>query len=154
MAAPIDYPAGLPLPLQTGYGLQTVSPLMRTEMQSGRARQRRTFTSVPQSVTVAWLLTTPQAALFENFFQVALTDGSSWFFAELQTPLGIMPLECRFVDIYSGPSLIGFNKWSINATLETKERQVLSGDWAIIMPEVILLSDIFDLAMNREWPAQ
>ena len=150
---PIDYPAGLPLPLQTGYGLQTVSLLIRTQMQSGRSRQRRTFTSVPQSVTVSWLFTEVQAQLFENFFQVSLVDGSMWFFAELQTPLGFMPVECRFVEIYSGPSLIGFNKWNVSATLETKERQTLDGgDWATIMPCAILLADIFDYAINREWP--
>jgi hypothetical protein len=149
----INYPAGLPLPLQSGYGLQTVSPMIRTTMQSGRARQRRTFTSVPQSVSVSWIMTEQEAQLFENFFQVSLVDGSLWFFASLKTPLGVMPYEFRFTDIYQGPSLIAFNKWQFSATLETKERNTLDGgDWAIIMPGAILMSDIFDLAMNREWP--
>ena len=149
---PINYPASLPLPLQTGYDLQTVSPLIRTQMQSGRSRQRRAFTYTPQTVTVSWLFTESQAALFENFFQESLTDGQSWFFAELQSPLGVMPVECRFVDVYNGPSLIGFNKWNVSATLETRDRQTLNGDWATIMPGYILLADIFDYAINREWP--
>lgn len=149
----INYPAALPKPVQSGYALQTVSPLMRTTMQSGRARQRRTYTSVPQSVAVSWIMTDQEAQLFENFFQVSLVDGSLWFFADLQTPLGVMPYECRFVDIYTGPALVAYNKWQFSATLETKERNTLAGgDWAIIMPSVILMSDIFDLAMNREWP--
>lgn len=152
---PINYPAGLPRPVQSGYGLQTVSPMVRTTMQSGRARQRRTFTGVPQSVSVSWIMTSQEAQLFENFFQVSLIDGSEWFFADLQTPLGVMPYECRFTDIYQGPSLIAFNKWQFSAVLETKKRNTLEGgDWAIIMPSYILMSDIFDLAINREWPAQ
>jgi hypothetical protein len=149
----IDYPAGLPKPVQSGYAIQTVSPLTRTTMQSGRARQRRTFTSVPQSVSVSWIMTTQEAQLFENFFQVSLVDGSLWFFADLQTPLGFSPVECRFTDIYNGPSLIAFNKWQFSATLETKDRNTLAGgDWAIIMPSFILMSDIFDIAINKEWP--
>jgi hypothetical protein len=150
---PINYPAGLPRPVQSGYGLQTVSPMISTTMQSGRSRQRRTFTGVPQRISVSWIMTEQEAQLFENFFQVSLVDGSEWFFAELQTPLGVMPYECKFTDIYSGGSLIAFNKWQFSAVLETKKRNTLEGgDWAIIMPGLILMSDIFDIAMNEARP--
>jgi hypothetical protein len=149
------YPIDLPLPLQQGYALQHVSPMIRTEMQSGRARQRRTFTSVPSSVSVTFLFTTQgQAQLFEGWFRddLGAGDGANFFSMKLQTPLGIMDYECRFTDIYSGPTLVAFDKWQYTATLEIRDRPLIAKDWATIMPSAILLSDILDLAMNQEWP--
>ena len=53
----IAYPEDLPEPQRDGYGFQAVSPLARSEFQSGRTRQRRRFTSVPTVATVTWLFT-------------------------------------------------------------------------------------------------
>ncbi len=50
---PDDY---LPMPLMDGYGFKPISPLKRTEMTSGRARQRRLYTSTPTQATVKWIL--------------------------------------------------------------------------------------------------
>ena len=47
----------LPLPLQDGYGFKSVDNLLRTEMVTGLARQRRRFVSTPASVSVKWILT-------------------------------------------------------------------------------------------------
>jgi hypothetical protein len=41
--------------------------------------------------------------------------------------------------------------WKFTAQLEIKDRQTLNGDWSIL-PTFIDGMDIFDLAMNREWP--
>jgi hypothetical protein len=149
------YPVGLPLPVQQGYALQHVSPMVRTEMQSGRARQRRAFTSVPSMVSVSWIFRTQtEAQLFEGWFRddLGAGDGANWFSMKLQTPLGIMDYECRFTGIYNGPQLIAFDKWQVSGELEIRDRPILPPGWATIMPGYILLSDIFDLAMNQEWP--
>ena len=150
-----SYPTQLPYPVQQGYALQHVSPMTRTDMQSGRARNRRTFTSVPSGVSVAWIFTKVEAQLFEGWFRDSLgaSDGASWFTMTLDTPLGLYPYDCRFTEIYSGPTPVAFNKWQFTATLEIRERPLIAPDWAIIMPGAILLADIFDLAMNREWPS-
>lgn len=148
------YPSQLPLPVQSGYGLQHVSPMIRTEMQSGRARQRRTFTSVPSAVTVSWIMTQGQAVIFEGWFRdnAGAGDGASWFTMPLDAPVGLDDYECRFTDIYAGPTLIGFNKWQFDATLEIRERPIIGDGWATIMPDYIILADIFDSAMNQIWP--
>jgi hypothetical protein len=151
-----SYPSQLPLPMQDGYALQHQSPFTRTEMQSGRARQRRTFTSVPSSASVTWFFTSDvQCQLFEGWFRddLGAKDGENWFDMPLQTPLGVYQYQCRFVDMYQGPSLAAFNKWQITASLEIRERPILPVDYATLMPEYVLLSDIFDIAMNQEWPA-
>jgi hypothetical protein len=49
----IYYPHdSLPMPLQDGYGFQPVSPLKRTQLTTGRARQRRAYTSTPTQASV------------------------------------------------------------------------------------------------------
>ena len=152
-----SFPSQLPRPLQSGYGLQHVSPFIRTEMQSGRARQRRTFTNVPSSVSVTWFFTSPsECALFEGWFRDTggAGDGANWFDMELQTPLGADDsYQCRFAGMYQGPTLAAFDKWQVTATLEIRERPLIAEDWAIIMPDYILLADILDYAINREWPS-
>lgn len=60
----------------------------------------------------------------------------------------------RFVDIYEGPILVGESFWRFTAKLELFKRPVLDAEWAIEMPDYIAMADIFDIAMNQEWPRQ
>lgn len=152
MPASIDYPAGLPVPLRSGYGLDHVSPLMRTELESGRARQRRRYTSVPSIAAVSWLMNQAQAQAFEAWFRWILQDGAEWFNARLRTPLGLQAYECRFVEMYSGPELVGVDRWRFAAELEIRERQTLTADYSLV-PDLVRYQSIIDKALNREWPA-
>lgn len=148
----IDYPEGLPCAQREGYSLRHVSPLMRTEMESGRARQRRKFSSVPTMAEVAWIFANDtQAAAFEAWFHEAINDGVEWFNMPLKTPLGLKDYVCRFTEMYAGPDLIGISSWQIRARLEIWERPLLPEGWGLL-PEFALGSSIFDIAMNREWP--
>ena len=124
----VSWPKQLPLPEQSGYAIQHVSPTQRTQMVSGRARQRRVYTSVPSSVAVQWFLTEQQAQLFEAFFRYAITDGADWFLLPLKTPMFTGDYECRFTGIYEGPTLTTFNKWTISATIEIKERNMITAN--------------------------
>lgn len=151
MPVTIDYPEGLPLPQHAGYGVNHVSPLMRTELATGRARQRRIYTSVPSMAAVSWVMTDAQAQLFEAWFRWALVDGAEWFNATLRTPVGIKPYVCRFAEMYAGPVLLGRDRWRFEATLEIRERQTLPQGWEQF-PGFVLGSDIIDKALNREWP--
>ena len=85
-------------------------------MVSGRARQRRVYTSVPSNVAVQWFLTEPQAQLFEAFFRYVITDGADWFLLPLKTPMFTGDYECRFTGIYEGPVLIAYDKWTAIVT--------------------------------------
>ena len=145
------WPEQLPLPEQSSYAIQHVSPLQRTEMVSGRARQRRVYTSVPSNVSVQWFLTEQQAQLFEAFFRYAITDGADWFLLPLKTPMFTGHYECRFTGIYEGPVLIAFDKWTFSGTLEIRERQTLSSD-ELLDINGIIDSEIFDITMNQKWP--
>lgn len=146
-----SWPSQLPLPEQSGYAIQHISPLQRTSMVSGRARQRRVYTSVPSNVAVQWVFNDQQAQLFELFFRYGIADGADWFFCKLQTPLGIMDYECRFTDIYEGPTLVSFDAWTVSATLEIRERQTLNASW-LNAPQYVIDSSIIDIALNALWP--
>ncbi|MBN3344973.1 hypothetical protein H5A44_21445 [Pectobacterium brasiliense] len=146
---PHDY---LPLPLMDGYGFQPISPLSRTEMTSGRARQRRKYKSTPTQATVKWTFKTDgESMLFESFFHDSLTDGAAWFYMKLHTPRGLEFYKCRFIDIYQGPTLIAPKYFQFSATLELWERPILPDGWGEF-PDYIANSSIIDLALNREWP--
>ena len=148
----VSWPTQLPLPEQSGYAIQHVSPMQRTTMVSGRARQRRVYTSVPSNVAVQWFLTEQQAQLFEAFFRYAITDGADWFLLPLKTPMLTGDYECRFTGIYEGPTLTTFDKWTVSATIEVKERHTLDSTW-INAPQYVIDSSIIDIAVNQLWPA-
>ncbi|MOA14730.1 hypothetical protein D3C78_1348510 [compost metagenome] len=148
----IQYPQGLPMPLRDGYGFQAVSPMQRTQLQSGRVRQRRRFTSVPTMASVSWLCTDVQAQLFEAWWEDVLLSGSEWFDCPLKTPLGRQLYSARFTDIYQGPVLVGVSHWRFTAELELRDRPILKPGWGAF-PELIAGKSIIDIAINQEWPA-
>lgn len=145
------YPEGLPRGLHSGRKYQLVNPLMRTPLSTGRARQRRRFTSVPEAASVSWVFNDSEGQAFEAWWRDALIDGSLWFECPLDHPMGYDFYTCRFTGVYDGPSRIGPNLWSYSAELELQERAVLPPDWGLF-PEFILDASILDYAMNQEWP--
>jgi hypothetical protein len=107
--------------------------------------------------SVRWRLSDSEAMLFEAWFRDVLVDGYHWFECPLKTPEtpdGLRAYAARFTDIYDGPKLVSgsISLWDFTATLELRERPIIEPGWAEILPEYILLADIFDIAMNREWP--
>lgn len=147
----IYYPEGLPRGLHASRSYQLVSPLMRTELSSGRARQRRRFTSVPMFARIGWIFNDLQATTFEAWWRDSLIEGSMWFECPLDTPRGYELYTCRFADVYEGPSRVGPNLWSYSAELEMLERPGLPVGWGEF-PEFILQASIFDVAVNDYWP--
>lgn len=148
----IDFPPECGCFLRSGYDLEHVSPFARTEMASGRARQRRTFRSVPTMTGASLLLDQVQAQIFEAWFAYSADDGTAWFNATLKSPLGYKPYVCRFTEVYKGPTLTGGNLWRFECRLEIYERPILPELWWTYGREFVLGSSIIDLAINREWP--
>lgn len=147
----IYYPSALPRGLHSGRTYQLQSPLMRSSLASGRARQRRRFTSVPEMASISWLFTDGQGQAFEAWWRDQLVDGSLWFEMPLDMPLGYKNYTCRFTDVYNGPNRVGPNLWQYSAQLELLERSappIGEGEF----PDDIAYSELFDLTINREWP--
>lgn len=151
MQTDIDYPESLPAPLWADNAYAPVSPNLRTPMDSGRARQRRKFSSVPVIRQATWQMTSAEARAFELFYKNTLKDGTEWFNIRLRHPLGYVPLVCRVVGVYTGPSAFGVDRWRYSAQLEVWERPLMPDGWELL-PDFVAHPEIFDLAMNREWP--
>lgn len=146
----IDYPKQLPWPTRDNYTLRDVPTFERTDMVSGRAAQRRTFSFVPTMVTVTWLFTSDtDAMIFTSWFHEQLNDGVEWFNCPLKTPLGEREYVCRFASMPQGPDLVGLCSWRVKAELEMFERPLLPDGWT---PDWIRHFSLFDIAMNRVWP--
>jgi hypothetical protein len=126
--------------------------MIRSELQSGRSRQRRRYTSVPTMSSVSWLFSDTQSQVFEGWFEHVLMSGTLWFECPLKTPLGLETYQARFTSIYSGSTLVGVSHWRFTANLELFKRPIVDAEWVLIAPEYILMSDIFDRTMNQEWP--
>lgn len=149
----INYPDGLPWPTREGYSTRSESPFIRTKLSSGRARQRRMYTSVPSEYKVNFIFEGDfQVGYFELWFKEVLKDGAEWFNAKLKTPLGLGYYVCRFSEMYDGPDLVGLCNWRISATLEMWERPLLDKEF-LEFPEYMLESSIIDIAVNEKWPA-
>lgn len=148
-----DYPQGLPLGLQRGRAYQLVDPMQRSALESGRARQRRRFTDVPEYADIAWLFSGLETTAFSLWFRDTLVDGSKWFNCQLKTPLGLSDHQCRFAEVFTGPALAGPDLWSVNAKLEIRQRVVSAypPGWGEF-PEFVLEAGLIDCTLNDTWP--
>jgi hypothetical protein len=154
-----EFPTPLPLPQQQGYALQHASPLQRAELHSGRSRQRRRFATVPSQATVNWLFDDAQLQTFEDWFHQDIDAGADWFDCRLKTPLGLQTHQCRFAEMYQGPTLAAPGLWRVTAKLEIKQRVLVSQSWVLYAPtavayataEMAYAADI-DTAINDDWP--
>lgn len=138
--------------LQDGYELKPVSTMIRTSLSDGRAFQRRKYMSAPMNVSLTWIFTEGEYMLFDSWLKYTLLDGVKWFNMPLKTSLGYDMCVCRFTDIYDSASIQQGRFWKISASLEIYIRPVLDPEWSQIVPGFVAGSDIFDIAMCREWP--
>ncbi|ORL62911.1 transposase [Pseudomonas putida] len=147
----IDYPSQLPPPLQESYSLETFDPMVRTQMVTGRARQRIRFRSVPTFINASFIFNEAQAGFFEAWHARTLDNGIEWFNCPLQTAEGMKDYEARFTQIYDGPTLNQIKWWRYSARLELRERPLIPEGWEQF-PEYWFNKNVIDVALNREWP--
>lgn len=145
----IEYPRGLPFPMRDSYAFTPTNNIVRTDMQSGRARQRVEFEDSPDMLNLKWTLTEQESRLFGVWARSVV--GAGWFDMTILTPMGFETVELRFTERVDGPSLIGRFHWVWTAVCELRETPELDEDW-VLLPDFVLHPDIFDLAINREWP--
>ena len=121
----IVWPSSLPAPTVEGYAINPGEGVLRTQMDSGLARQRRVFTQTPTTFNVRWILTNDQYQTFEGWYQYFADEGASEFIIDLSSGQGISAHTARFLGQFSA-SLIAQNLWQVSAQLETINRPVVS----------------------------
>ncbi|WP_205169123.1 hypothetical protein [Burkholderia sp. LMG 13014] len=127
MMALVAWPERLPAPMAAGYSYQPQTPFIRTNMDTGVARQRRRFVSVPSQVSVTWLLNRELLALFEAFVHYDLLDGACWFSAVIYNGMERRDVKARMIGGFKVDN-VDPRFWRVSATLETINMPVVSPD--------------------------
>lgn len=147
----ISYPSILPLATKNNYTYNHVEPLIVTQLNSGRKRQRRRFFSVPTIVNLTWIFNNGQMQIFEAFYTYDLKDGAEWFTMPIKTAKVVNDTECRFTGMYNNQ--LHSEYWFVTAEVETRKRDLITEDEYRHTPELFLHSDIVDLAVNKKFPS-
>ncbi|MBF0187071.1 MAG: hypothetical protein HQL50_04010 [Magnetococcales bacterium] len=121
----VFWPDTLPQPTVEGCGIQPGEAILRTEMEAGPARQRRRFSQVPSRITVRWLFSPYQFALFEAWYTHQAKEGGSWFTITLAGGLGMVAHEARFTRQFSARPVFRGARWEVTSELEIRERPTL-----------------------------
>jgi hypothetical protein len=122
----LSYPSLLPSPLLSGYNLQQQPNLLRTEMDSGRSRQRRRFVNVPSQAALTFIFTETQASIFEGWIVHGLLGATAWFEIALKTPLGMKTCQSRFISNPLETSTVVGQHWQYQASVEILYRPTLT----------------------------
>ena len=139
----VRWPKNLPLPSVEGYGLSPQDSVLRTDMESGPARQRRRFRQTPTRITVRWLFTAYEFALFEAWYKFHADEGGQWFEITLLGGLGLLPHEARFTRQFEA-SLVAGVFWEVRSELEVRERPTLD-EGALNLLLELNAEDIFSM---------
>ena len=115
------FPTTLPKPSMSQYSLTPVNNVIRTEMESGPARTRRRYISVPTDVSVTWTLTRAELASFQTFYREAIYDGAGWFLMPVVMGDGEALRTARFKEPYRAETVANEHVWQVSATLEVME---------------------------------
>lgn len=125
MAIPA-FPSTLPSVMMSEYGFKPGNAVARTEMDTGLARQRRRFVSVPTEYSVKWKFTRAQFAIFEKFFEEDIFHGAGWFTIQLVNGVGETTYTARFIEPYSVTTIAKEFMWEVTATIEAVGRPLLA----------------------------
>lgn len=128
------FPDLLPLPLVEDYSITPNEAIIRTQMESGTARQRRRFDSVPSKITVKWFMNASQFSLFEAWYKYHAKEGAEWFVISLLGGLGLIEQEARFTQQFTARLQNGI-LWAITSELEIRDRPTLREDSLAILLE-------------------
>lgn len=119
MALPLIFPpAGTPQFIVEGHS-RTPEPVYDdVPMLVGHGRKQRVYTVAPQTVTVAWILDTPQMLAVDNWFEITLHVGDLTFTAQIGK-VGMPTVEywtAQWVEPYVAEPLPG-GWWRVTGAL-------------------------------------
>lgn len=114
-----------PRALAAGYSLAPGKATLRTEMESGHARQRRISASVPERITLKWRLSGEQVKVWRSWWKHELLDGTTWFDCEVSDGQGVVITSCRFLGEPSIQLEVG-NIWTVSGELEVQDLPLMS----------------------------
>lgn len=114
------WPSSLPNPRQNGYQVGGELPVVRTQMESGRARVHRVTSTIMRNITVSVALDKKQTNLFWDFFNNSANAGADFVYMPVITGNALKNHLCRFI---THPSeTVSGAVFEISFSLETDEQ--------------------------------
>ncbi len=101
----LHWPSRFPLPSLNRFTTRPGNALLRTEMESGPARQRRQFTQNPALIDVEWRVNRTTFGMIESWFKHYLHDGANWFLIKLWSGNAMQDHRVRFITPYTAQPL-------------------------------------------------
>lgn len=109
-----------PPPINDGYTLEPVDPVLRTDMEFGSPRTRLRSVAELDHVTIRWRFTGAEMEAFRDWHRQDIARGSAWF--DLQLDLGNGALEtraCKFLEMWKATRRAG-GGFDVSAKLEVR----------------------------------
>lgn len=117
----ITWPSNiLPNP-SNDFGADANPGTIRTQMDSGRFRQRPRFTGEHETMNVTWLLTDYEFGVFKSIHKHLLYNGSDWFTCPLPMGDALKPFKVRFLEGKYAAKHVPVLNWRVTATFETED---------------------------------
>lgn len=139
----IQFPKKLPYPTVQNYSIRPNEAIIRTDMESGPARQRRRYTQTPSKISVRWVMNHEQFCLFEAWYKYQAKEGAEWFVITLLGGIGLTEQDARFTQQFQASILAG-RLWEITTELEIRDRPTITED----AMNIILDSDFQKLELT------
>jgi hypothetical protein len=121
----VSFPSVLPAPGVSGYSLAPQENVIRTDMESGPARQRRRFTREATTINLTFLFNRTQMGVFEYWFNNDAQHGAAWFNISLANGAGITTVQARFVGPYKATARPGLF-FDVTAEVEVDQMPTIS----------------------------
>lgn len=126
----IKFPDILPSPQISTNELKHVSPFSRSQMISGRTRQRKEFDKTISNTVFSFVFSAADVLVFEEWYENSINSGQDWFTIKRLTAGGIQDVQARFTSMYQGANPMSLNGfWSVSFNAEIRDYFVLDGDW-------------------------
>lgn len=143
----ITWPATLPKP-NRDFSTKVGTSAIRTQMDSGRFRQRPRFTRALRTIPVVWTLTDDDYYFFQGIYQHTLNQGCDWFTISLPLGDGFKDYTARFL---AGSGYEAQHDqvmyWKVRATLETEDESAMDGETADALVAIGGDVDAFEIAV-------
>lgn len=106
------------------YSSDNRTSVVRTQMDSGRVRQRKRFSTDVKQIAVSWVLTNHQYQMFQSFHRFKLNLGADFFFMDHWFGDEPQQVKARFMDgAYASQYVDG--RWMVSGTMEVEEVPVI-----------------------------
>ena len=152
----IKFPKVLPAPSQEfNYGNETNS--IRTTMESGLVRQRKTHLFNRYTASIKWELTAEEYGVFTQFLEQEASGGVAWFEAPLYTVDTLTPHKIRLVNGVFQSSYQSWGGWVVTATADIEKIIYSNQDYYWLLKDLTiyelatLLNDLEKLT-NQDLP--